>query len=87
MYVDKVTTPTIVMTGEQDLRTPMAQSEEYYAALRIAGVEARLIRFNDQYHGTETHPSNALRSMLYLMSWYNRFDLNGERSDTAVELK
>lgn len=78
MYVGNVTTPTIVMTGEQDLRTPMAQSEEYYAALKIAGVPSRLLRFNDQFHGTSTHPSNAMRSMLYLMSWYNRYNLDGE---------
>ena len=35
MYVGNVTTPTLVMTGEKDLRTPMAQSEEYYAALKV----------------------------------------------------
>lgn len=78
MYVGNVKTPTLVMTGEQDLRTPMAQSEEYYAALQIAGVSSRLLRFNDQYHGTGTHPSNAMRTMLYLMSWYNDHDINGK---------
>ena len=31
-YVANVKTPTMVMTGEADLRTPMAQSEEYYRA-------------------------------------------------------
>ncbi len=81
MYVGNVKTPTIVMTGEQDLRTPMAQSEEYYAALKAAGVPAKLMRFNDQYHGTSTHPSNAMRTMLYLMSWYNQYDINGEREE------
>ncbi|MDC0068607.1 S9 family peptidase [Gammaproteobacteria bacterium] len=79
MYVGSVKTPTIVMTGEQDLRTPMAQSEEYYAALKLAGVPAKLMRFNEQYHGTSTHPSNAMRTMLYLISWYNQYDINGER--------
>ena len=34
-YVANVTTPTMVMTGEADLRTPMSQSEEYYRALKI----------------------------------------------------
>jgi len=83
MYVGSVKTPTIVMTGEQDLRTPMAQSEEYYAALKLAGVPAKLMRFNEQYHGTSTHPSNAMRTMLYLMSWYNQYDINGERGDAG----
>ncbi|MDH3628896.1 MAG: S9 family peptidase [Acidobacteriota bacterium] len=78
MYADKVKTPTAIMTGEQDLRTPMAQSEEYYAALKMLGVPAKLLRFNDQYHGTGTKPSNYMRTMLYMMSWYNLYTLDGE---------
>jgi len=77
MYVGNVTTPTAVMTGEQDMRTPMAQSEEYYAALKMRGVPAKLLRFNDQYHGTGTKPSNYMRTILYMMSWYNGFTLDG----------
>jgi len=34
-YVANVKTPTMVMTGEADLRTPISQSEEYYRALKI----------------------------------------------------
>ncbi|TCO76994.1 S9 family peptidase [Chromatocurvus halotolerans] len=78
MYVGNVKTPTIIMTGEQDLRTPMPQSEEYYAALKMLGVPARLLRFNDQYHGTGTRPSNNIRTMLYMLSWYQQYTLDGE---------
>jgi dipeptidyl aminopeptidase/acylaminoacyl peptidase len=38
MYVGNVTTPTMLMTGVNDLRTPMPQTEEYYAALKVLGV-------------------------------------------------
>ena len=41
MHVGKVKTPTLLMTGELDLRTPMAQTEEYYAALKVLGVTPR----------------------------------------------
>ena len=78
MHVGNVETPTIIMTGEQDLRTPMAQSEEYYAALKMRGVPTRLLRFNDQFHGTGTKPSNYMRTMLYMMSWYNKYTIDGE---------
>jgi len=57
------------MTGEQDMRSPMSQSEDYYAALKIPGIPAKLIRFNDQYHGTGTRPSNHMR--------YQKFTLDG----------
>jgi len=78
MYVGNVTTPTLVMTGEEDLRTPMAQSEEYYAALKVRGVPAKLMRFDSEYHGTGSKPSNAMRTLLYMMSWYNRWTEDGE---------
>lgn len=77
MYVGNVKTPTAIMTGEQDRRTPMAQSEEYFAALKILGVPAKLLRFNDQYHGTGSRPSNYMRTILYMMSWYNKYTLDG----------
>ncbi|MFQ6611038.1 MAG: alpha/beta hydrolase family protein, partial [Fidelibacterota bacterium] len=41
-YVANVTTPTMVMTGEADLRTPMPQSEEYYRALKMLKKETLL---------------------------------------------
>lgn len=85
MYVGNVKTPTAVMTGEQDLRTPMPQSEEYYAALKMRGVPARLLRFNDQYRGTGTKPSNNMRTMLYMMSWYNKYTIDGEVAEEEDE--
>ena len=72
MHVGKVTTPTLLMTGELDLRTPMAQTEEYYAALKVRGVEAVMLRFNDEYHGTTTKPSNFMRTVLYLVDWFGK---------------
>ena len=78
MYVDKVTTPTLVMTGELDLRTPMPQSEEYYAALKYRGIETVLLRFNGEYHGTGSKPSNFMRTQLYMMSWYGKHKRGSE---------
>jgi dipeptidyl aminopeptidase/acylaminoacyl peptidase len=70
MHVGKVTTPTLLMTGELDLRTPMGQTEEYFQALNAVGVEAVLVRFNDEYHGTGSKPSNFMRTQLYLIDWF-----------------
>jgi dipeptidyl aminopeptidase/acylaminoacyl peptidase len=73
MHVGKVQTPTLIMTGELDLRTPMAQSEEFYAALKMRGVPTALLRFQGEYHGTSSKPSNFLRTQLYMMSWFKRY--------------
>lgn len=73
MHVGKVKTPTLIMTGELDLRTPMPQSEEYYAALKMRGVPATLLRFSGEYHGTGSKPSNFMRTQLYMMSWFQKY--------------
>ena len=66
MYVGNVKTPTMLMTGVLDLRTPMPQSEEFYRALKLRGVPTALLRFNNEFHGTSSTPSNFLRTQLYL---------------------
>ena len=85
MYVGNVRTPTLVMTGELDLRTPMPQSEEYYAALRYRRVPSVLLRFNGEYHGTGSKPSNFMRTQLYMMSWYQRWRLAAPAGVPASE--
>lgn len=73
MYVDEVITPTLVMTGVLDRRTPISQAEEFYQALKMEGVPTRLIRVNNQWHGTGSDPSNFMRTQLYLMKWFEEF--------------
>jgi dipeptidyl aminopeptidase/acylaminoacyl peptidase len=73
MYAGNVTTPTMLMTGELDLRTPMPQTEEFYAALKIQKVPTVMLRFKGEYHGTSSIPSNYMRSQLYIHSWFEKW--------------
>ena len=73
MYVGNVKTPTMLMTGVNDLRTPMSQTEEFYEALKIRKVPTAMIRFNNEWHGTSSTPSNFLRTQLYLRSWFEKY--------------
>ncbi|HEX4934951.1 MAG TPA: prolyl oligopeptidase family serine peptidase, partial [Gemmatimonadaceae bacterium] len=73
MYVGNVKTPTMLMTGVLDLRTPMPQTEEFYMALKYRKVPTAMIRFNNEWHGTSSTPSNFLRTQLYLRSWFERW--------------
>jgi dipeptidyl aminopeptidase/acylaminoacyl peptidase len=70
-YVANVKTPTMVMTGEADLRTPMGQSEEYYRALKMLKKETMLVRMPDEYHGWR-RPSHQLLQQLYLQAWFEK---------------
>lgn len=73
MYVGNVKTPTMLMTGVNDLRTPMPQTEEFYQALKLRKVPTAMIRFNDEWHGTSSKPSNFMRTQLYLRDWFERW--------------
>ncbi len=72
MYVGNVTTPTMLMTGEDDLRTPISQTEEFYEALKLLKVPTVMIRFKSEWHGTSSKPSNFMRSQLYLREWFKK---------------
>jgi dipeptidyl aminopeptidase/acylaminoacyl peptidase len=73
MYVGNVTTPTVLMTGELDRRTPMPQTEEYYVALKMRHVPTALLRFAGEFHGTGSKPSNFMRTQLYVLSWFRKY--------------
>jgi dipeptidyl aminopeptidase/acylaminoacyl peptidase len=78
-YVGNVTTPTMIMTGENDLRTPMGQSEEFYQALQYLDVPTVMIRFQDESHGTTSNPSNFMRTQLYLRKWFEQWGTHVDR--------
>ena len=71
--VGNVTTPTMLLTGEDDFRTPMSESEQYYTALKLQGVDASLVRIPDTPHLIVTRPSNLIRKVAYITGWFDRY--------------
>ena len=69
-HAHKVKTPTMMMVGAKDIRTPVQQSEEFYMALKMNGVPTKLIYVADEWHGTYSRPSNMFRTLLYKRKWY-----------------
>lgn len=69
--VGNVTTPTMLLTGELDLRTPMPESEQYYQALKMQEVEAALVRIQGSYHGITARPSNLINKIQHVMKWFD----------------
>jgi len=84
MYVGNVTTPTMLMTGVMDLRTPMPQTEEYYQALKMERVPTAMIRFRNEWHGTSRTPSNFLRTQLFLRSWFERWGTHDDGNQRVI---
>ncbi|MGC2472923.1 MAG: S9 family peptidase [Candidatus Sulfotelmatobacter sp.] len=71
-YVDKVTTPTMLATGEDDYRTPISEAEQYYAALKLRKVESVLVRFPGEPHGMSSRPSHLAAKILYVSDWFDQ---------------
>jgi len=73
MYVGNVTTPTMLLTGERDLRTPMEQTEQFYRALKLRKIPTAMVRMTDSWHSRSSPPTNFIRVQLYLRNWFERF--------------
>ena len=71
--VGNVTTPTMLITGEEDLRTPMGETEQYYQALQIRGVPTQMVRIQGAFHGmASSSPSNLINKVAYVLEWLER---------------
>jgi acylaminoacyl-peptidase len=73
-YVGNVTTPTMLLTGERDYRTPMSESEQFYAGLQIQGVPSMLVRIPDASHGIANQPSNLIAKVQHILAWFEKWD-------------
>jgi dipeptidyl aminopeptidase/acylaminoacyl peptidase len=71
-YAGNVTTPTMLITGEEDYRTPISETEQFYAALKIQGVETVMVRVPDASHGIANRPSNLIAKVEYILGWFER---------------
>jgi dipeptidyl aminopeptidase/acylaminoacyl peptidase len=70
--VKNVRTPTMVITGEEDYRTPISESEQYYEALKLLGVESVLVRVPGEPHGIRARPSHWMTKMLDIAGWFDQ---------------
>jgi acylaminoacyl-peptidase len=68
--VKNVKTPTLLMTGEEDFRTPISEAEQYYAALKLLKVESALVRFPGEPHGLSRRPSHQVAKVVYTLNWF-----------------
>jgi len=72
--VGNVTTPTMVLSGESDLRTPISEAEQYYQALKIRKVDTALVRIPGAFHNIAGRPSQMAAKVAYVLGWFRRYD-------------
>ncbi len=73
MYVGNVKTPTMLITGEADNRTPISETEQYFTALKLSKVPTQMVRIPGASHTINARPSNLLAQVLNTVAWFERF--------------
>ncbi len=68
--VGNVTTPTMLLTGEEDHRTPISESEQYYQALKIRKIDTALVRIPGAGHGIAKRPSQLIAKVAHILKWF-----------------
>ena len=72
-YAGNVKTPTMLMTGEVDYRTPSSDAEQFYEALKLRKVPSVMIRVPDASHEISEKPSNMMAKVAYILGWFERY--------------
>ena len=77
-YVGNIKTPTMLLTGEEDYRTPIAESEQLYAALKLENVETAMVRIPGASHGIANRPSNLVAKIAAILAWFDKYKSSNE---------
>jgi len=74
-----VTTPTMLITGENDRRTPISETEQFYQALRFRGVDSAMVRLPDTSHGIASRPSRLISKVDHILAWFERYKIDKDK--------
>jgi dipeptidyl aminopeptidase/acylaminoacyl peptidase len=70
-FVERVTTPVLLMHWEGDLRDPISQSEQFFKGLKFFGKETEFVRYPGGAHGIRT-PFQAIDLVERTLDWFAR---------------
>jgi len=74
-YVGNVKTPTMLMTGEVDYRTPSSEAEQFYQALKLRKIDTALVRVPNASHDISARPSLLIDKAAYVLAWFKAHDV------------
>ncbi len=81
--VGNVRTPTLVMVGEEDWRTPSWEAEQFYTALKMQKVDSALIRVPGAAHFIARRPSQLIAKTNNILGWFAKYDAAGQAGEPA----
>ncbi|MBF6590217.1 MAG: S9 family peptidase [Ktedonobacterales bacterium] len=73
-FVERIHTPLLILHGESDLRCPISEAEQLFAALCYLGRETQLVRFEEQNHDLSRggHPRSRVIRLRKILDWFER---------------
>ena len=74
-YAERVATPVLILHGEQDLRCPLEQAEQWFVTLRRLGKTADFIRFPEESNNMSRNgrPDRRLLRLERILAWCDRY--------------
>ncbi len=71
--VGNVETPTMVMVGMNDLRTPPSEAKQLYHALKLRKIPTVLVEIPGASHGIASKPSNLIAKIANTLAWFETY--------------
>jgi len=71
--VGNIETPTMVMVGTADMRTPISEAKQLYGALKIRGIDTALVEIPDAYHTIVKRPSQMIAKVDHVLAWFAQY--------------
>ena len=73
-FAQNAKTPTLLMCGEADSRTPPTEALQMFAAFKLAGVESALLRFPGTSHSSSVmRPSLFAAEVAATIGWFEKY--------------
>lgn len=71
--VGNIETPTLVMVGTEDRRTPLSEAKQLYHALKLRKIETALVQVPGAFHFIANRPSQLITKVEHILAWFDKY--------------
>ncbi|MCZ6673455.1 MAG: S9 family peptidase [Verrucomicrobia bacterium] len=71
--VGNVETPTLVMVGMSDMRTPISEAKQLYHALKLRKIPTAFVEIPGSYHNIANRPSQLITKVEHTLAWFEKY--------------